>query len=117
MALLGFADASLLDEMVDTFAASDGATEIHVVNQVVEGGHEPRRFAADMLDRVRDLIVLAAVPEAAQIGLLDLAPDRAERIAAQAGRFGQAGLTRAAEIVSAGWTRCAAPPRRGCCSS
>jgi DNA polymerase-3 subunit gamma/tau len=55
-----------------------------------------------MLDRFRDLIVLAAVPDAAQIGLLDLAPDRAERMAAQAGTFGQAGLTRAAEIISTG---------------
>ena len=102
MALLGFTDAGLLDEIVDAFAASDGATVFRVVNQVIEGGHEPRRFAADMLDRFRDLIVLAAVPEAAEIGLLDLAPDRAERMAAQAGRFGQAGLTRAAEIISAG---------------
>ena len=102
VALLGFTDAGLLDEIVDAFAASDGATVFRVVNQVIEGGHEPRRFAADMLDRFRDLIVLAAVPEAAEIGLLDLAPDRAERMAAQAGRFGQAGLTRAAEIISAG---------------
>jgi len=102
VALLGYTDASLLDEIVDAFAASDGATVFRVVNRVIEGGHEPRRFAADMLDHFRDLIVLAAVPEAAEIGLLDLAPDRAERMAAQAGRFGQAGLTRAAEIVSAG---------------
>ena len=102
VALLGFTDAGLLDEIVDGFAASDGATVFRVVNQVIEGGHEPRRFAADMLDRFRDLIVLAAVPEAAEIGLLDLAPDRAEQMAAQAGRFGQAGLTRAAEIISAG---------------
>ena len=102
VALLGFTDAGLLDEIVDAFAASDGATVFRVVNQVIEGGHEPRRFAADMLDRFRDLIVLAAVPEAAEIGLLDLAPDRAERMAAQAGRLGQAGLTRAAEIISAG---------------
>jgi DNA polymerase-3 subunit gamma/tau len=102
VALLGFTDASLLDEIVDAFAASDGATVFRVVNRVIEGGHEPRRFAADLLDRFRDLIVLAAVPDAAEIGLLDLAPDRAERMAAQAGRLGQAGLTRAAEIVSAG---------------
>ena len=102
VALLGFTDASLLDEIADAFAASDGAAVFRVVNRVIEGGHEPRRFAADMLDRFRDLIVLAAVPEAAEIGLLDLPPDRAELMAAQAGRFGQAGLTRAAEIISAG---------------
>jgi DNA polymerase-3 subunit gamma/tau len=101
VALLGYTDASLLDEIVDAFAAADGAAVFSVVNRVVEGGHEPRRFAADLLDRFRDLIILAAVPHAAETGLLDLAPDRAERMAAQAGRFGQAGLARAAEIVSA----------------
>jgi DNA polymerase III subunit gamma/tau len=100
VALLGFTDASLLDEIVDGFASADGAAVFRVVNRVIEGGHEPRRFVADMLDRFRDLIVLAAVPDAAEIGLLDLAPDRAELMAGQAGRFGQAGLTRAAEIVS-----------------
>jgi DNA polymerase III subunit gamma/tau len=102
VALLGYTDASLLDEIVDAFAAADGAAVFGTVNRVIEGGHEPRRFAADLLDRFRDLIILAAVPHAAETGLLDLAPDRAERMAAQAGRFGQAGLARAAEIVSAG---------------
>jgi DNA polymerase III subunit gamma/tau len=102
VALLGYTDASLLDEIADAFAAGDGAAVFRVVNQVIEGGHEPRRFAADLLDRFRDLIVLAAVPDAAETGLLDLPQDRAERMAAQAGRFGQAGLARAAEIVSTG---------------
>ena len=102
VALLGYTDASLLDEIADAFAAGDGAAVFRVVNRVIEGGHEPRRFAADLLDRFRDLIVLAAVPDAAEIGLLDLPPDRAELMAAQAGRFGQAELTRAAEIISTG---------------
>jgi DNA polymerase-3 subunit gamma/tau len=102
VALLGYTDASLLDEIVDAFAAADGGAVFGVVNRVIEGGHEPRRFAADLLDRFRDLIILAAVPHAAETGLLDLPADRAERMAAQAGRFGQAGLARAAEIVSAG---------------
>ncbi len=102
VALLGYTDASLLDEITDAFAASDGAAVFRVVNRVIEGGHEPRRFAADLLDRFRDLIVLAAVPDAAETGLLDLAQDRADLMAAQAGRFGQAGLTRAAEIISTG---------------
>ncbi|MGH3173380.1 MAG: DNA polymerase III subunit gamma and tau, partial [Streptosporangiaceae bacterium] len=102
VALLGFTDASLLDEIADAFAAADGAAVFRVVNRVIEGGHEPRRFAADLLDRLRDLIVLAAVPDAATSGLLDLPPDRAELMARQADRFGQAGLARAAEIVSTG---------------
>ena len=102
VALLGFTDASLLDEIADAFAAADGAAVFRVVNRVIEGGHEPRRFAADLLDRLRDLIVLAAVPDASASGLLDLPPDRAELMARQADRFGQAGLARAAEIVSTG---------------
>ena len=102
VSLLGFTDASLLDEIADAFAAADGAAVFRVVNRVIEGGHEPRRFAADLLDRLRDLIVLAAVPDAAENGLLDLPPDRAELMARQAARFGQAGLARAAEIVSTG---------------
>ena len=102
VALLGYTDASLLDEITDAFAAGDGAAVFRVVNRVIEGGHEPRRFAADLLDRFRDLIVLAAVPDAAETGLLDLPQDRADLMAAQAARFGQAGLARAAEIISTG---------------
>ena len=102
VSLLGYTDDGLLDEIATAFAARDGAAVFGVINRVIEGGHEPRRFAADLLDRLRDLIVLAAVPDAAQTGLLDLPPDRVERMVAQATAFGQAGLTRAAEIVSNG---------------
>jgi DNA polymerase III subunit gamma/tau len=102
VALLGYTDASLLDEIVDAFADGDGAAVFRAVNRVIEGGHEPRRFATDMLDRFRDLIVLASVPDAIATGLLDVPPDRAEALTAQAGRSGLAALTRAAEIISAG---------------
>jgi DNA polymerase-3 subunit gamma/tau len=102
VALLGYTDASLLDEIVDAFAARDGAAVFAAVNRVIEGGHEPRRFATDMLDRFRDLIVLAAVPDAIDTGLLDVPPDRAEALAGQARRFGLASLTRAADLVAAG---------------
>ncbi|HEX4396042.1 MAG TPA: DNA polymerase III subunit gamma and tau [Trebonia sp.] len=102
VALLGYTDATLLDEIVDAFAAGDGAAVFRVVNRVIEGGHEPRRFATDMLDRFRDLIVLASVPDAITTGLLDVPPDRAEALTAQASRSGLAALTRAAEIISAG---------------
>jgi DNA polymerase III subunit gamma/tau len=102
VALLGYTDASLLDEISDAFAVADGARVFRVVNQVIEGGHEPRRFATDMLDRFRDLIVLASVPDAIQTGLLTVPPDRADVLTAQAGKWGLAALTRAAEIVSNG---------------
>ena len=100
--LLGYTDASLLDEMVDAFAARDGAAVFRAVNRVIEGGHEPRRFATDMLDRFRDLIVLASVPDAISTGLLDVPPDRAEALKGQAERYGLASLTRAADLVATG---------------
>jgi DNA polymerase-3 subunit gamma/tau len=102
VALLGYTDENLLDEVADAFANEDGAAVFRAVNRVMEGGHDPRRFAADLLDRFRDLIVLAAVPGAGQTGLLDMPADRLERMTEQAGRFGQAELTRAAEIISEG---------------
>ncbi len=102
VALLGYTDDSLLDEMVDALATGNGAAVFGTVDRVVEGGHDPRRFAADLLDRLRDLIILAAVPGAGQSGLLDAPADRLERMTEQAGRFGQAELTRAAEIISEG---------------
>jgi DNA polymerase-3 subunit gamma/tau len=102
IALLGFTDESLLDEVTEAFSGGDGAAVFHAVDRVVESGHDPRRFAADLLDRLRDLIVLAAVPAAADTGLLDIPADRLERMRAQTEKFGQAQLTRAAEVISAG---------------
>jgi DNA polymerase III subunit gamma/tau len=102
VALLGYTDASLIDEIVDAFATADGAAVFRAVNRVIEGGHEPRRFATDMLDRFRDLIVLASVPDAISTGLLDVPPDRAEALRGQAERHGLASLTRAADIVATG---------------
>jgi DNA polymerase III subunit gamma/tau len=102
VALLGYTDASLLDEIVDAFAARDGAAVFRAVNRVIEGGHEPRRFATDMLDRFRDLIVLGSVPDAIDTGLLDVPPDRAEVLKGQAQRFGLASLTRAADLIAVG---------------
>jgi DNA polymerase III subunit gamma/tau len=102
VSLLGYTDASLLDEIVDAFAAGDGGAVFRAVNRVIEGGHEPRRFATDMLDRFRDLIVLASVPDAIATGLIDAAPDRIEALTGQAGRYGLAALTRSADLVSVG---------------
>jgi DNA polymerase-3 subunit gamma/tau len=100
--LLGFTDDRLLDDVALAFAARDGAAVFGAIDKVVEAGHDPRRFAADLLDRLRDLIVLAAVPGAASTGLLEIPADRVDGMRAQADGFGQAELTRAAEVVSAG---------------
>jgi DNA polymerase-3 subunit gamma/tau len=102
VALLGFTDDRLLDEVAEAFAARNGAAVFGAIDRVVEGGHDPRRFATDLLDRLRDLIVLAAVPDAPSTGLLDIPADRLDGMRAQAAGFGQAELTGAAEIISAG---------------
>jgi DNA polymerase-3 subunit gamma/tau len=102
VALLGYTDDSLLDEVAEAFAAGEGAAVFRAVDRVVEAGHDPRRFAADLLDRFRDLIVLAAVPDAAETGLLDVPADRLDRMREQADTFGQARLSRAAQTINAG---------------
>ncbi|MFD7341901.1 DNA polymerase III subunit gamma and tau [Streptomyces violascens] len=103
-ALLGYTDGSLLDSVVDAFAAGDGAAAFEVVDRVVEGGNDPRRFVADLLERLRDLVILAAVPDAGEKGLIDAPVDVVERMQAQASVFGAAELSRAADLVNAGLT-------------
>ena len=102
IALLGYTDDALLDEMADAFAAGDGALVFRTIDHVVEAGHDPRRFAMDLLDRLRDLIVLAAVPDASAADLLDVPQDRLDRMRQQAKNFGQERLLRGAETVSNG---------------
>jgi len=111
--LLGYTDASLLDDVVDALAAGDGATVFEMIDRVVESGTDPRRFVADLLERLRDLIILQAVPDAAHRGLLHAPEDQVSRMLAQAGRFGEAELARAAEVVNVGLTemRGATAPR------
>ncbi|WP_198016919.1 DNA polymerase III subunit gamma and tau, partial [Nocardioides sp. CF8] len=112
-ALLGFTPETLLDEVVDAFAAVDGAAVFGVVDKVVETGRDPRRFTEDLLRRLRDLVIVAAVPEAPASGLLDVPQDAGERLVAQAARFGAVELSRAADIVASGLTemRGATAPR------
>lgn len=113
VSLLGYTDGDLLDEIVGAFARRDGGLVFQAVNRVIEGGHDPRRFATDLLERFRDLVILANVPEAAANGLLDRPADELERLQAQAAAMGPAELTRAGEIFNAGLTemRGAASPR------
>ncbi|SCL60046.1 DNA polymerase III subunit gamma and tau [Micromonospora peucetia] len=101
-ALLGVTDAALIDEMCDALAAGDGASAYATVDRVAEAGHDARRFASDLLERLRDLIVLQQVPDAAAKGLIDGPTDQIERMAAQAQRLGPATLSRCADIVHNG---------------
>jgi len=111
--LLGYTPDSLLDEAVDAFAAHDGASVFGVVDKVIETGQDPRRFTEDLLRRLRDLVIVSAVPEATASGLIDVAADAGERLEAQARRFGAAELSRAADLVASGLTemRGATAPR------
>ncbi|WP_250285717.1 DNA polymerase III subunit gamma and tau, partial [Frankia sp. CiP1_Cm_nod2] len=102
-ALLGLTDGVLLDEAVDALAARDGSTAFTVIDKVVSSGHDPRRFAMDLLERLRDLIVLAAVPDAPAKGLLEsYSADQLERMRDQCARMGPAELSRAADVVHTG---------------
>ena len=111
--LLGYTPDALLDEVVDAFAAADGSTVFAVVDKVIESGQDPRRFTEDVLRRLRDLVIIAAVPDASASGLIDVPEDQAERLVAQAARFGKSELVRAADLLAAGLTemRGATAPR------
>ena len=102
LALLGATDVALIDDAIEALAAADAASLFGVVEAVVDAGHDPRRFATDLLERFRDLIVLQSVPDAAARGVVDGPEDVLERMRDQATRLGTATLTRYAEVVHAG---------------
>ncbi len=102
LALLGATDVALIDDAIDALAAGDAAALFGAVEAVIDAGHDPRRFATDLLERFRDLIVLQAVPDAAARGVVDAPGDVLDRMRDQAARIGAATLTRWAEVVHAG---------------
>ena len=110
---LGFTADTMLDTMLSALAASDGSAVFKVIDQVVTSGHDPRRFATDLLERLRDLIILTAAPDAAEHGLIAQPADRLAVLRDQASMLGIASLSRAADLVSDGLTalRGATAPR------
>jgi len=102
LGLLGATDVALIDDAVDALAASDAAAVFGAVESVIDAGHDPRRFATDLLERFRDLIVMQAVPDAISRGVVDAPEDVLDRMREQATRIGPATLTRYAEVVQAG---------------
>lgn len=102
LGLLGATDVALIDDAVDALAASDAAALFGAVESVIDAGHDPRRFAIDLLERFRDLLVLQAVPDAATRGVVDAPEDVLDRMRDQSVRIGPATLTRYAELVQAG---------------
>jgi DNA polymerase III subunit gamma/tau len=103
-ALLGFTEAEMLDATVDGLAAGDAGAVFRQIDKVIETGHDPRRFVEDLLERLRDLIVIAAVPDGASSILRGTPEDQLERIRQQSAAFGPGALSRAADIVNAGLT-------------
>jgi DNA polymerase-3 subunit gamma/tau len=104
-ALLGYTDGALLDEAVDALAARDGATLFNTVNRVVESGHDPRRFTQDLLERLRDLIIVGASKDNAAHILREYPEDQLERMKNQAQVLGAATLIRSADIAAEGLTQ------------
>ncbi len=103
-ALLGFTDGELLDASIDAFAAGDAAAVFRAIDKVVETGLDPRRFVEDLLERLRDLIVVAALPDGAGQVLRHVPEDQLERMRRQAAAFGPGALSRAADVVNSGLT-------------
>ena len=104
--LLGFTDGALLDDAIDAIAAHDGATLFKTIDRVIESGHDPRRFTGDMLERIRDLMIVDALKDSTANSILrDMPDDQMERMRNQANRIGTANLSRAADIAAEGLTQ------------
>jgi DNA polymerase-3 subunit gamma/tau len=104
--LLGFTDGALLDDAVDALAARDGATLFKTVDRVIESGHDPRRFASDFLERLRDLMIVDALAATNANSILrELPDDQLERMRTQAANIGAANLSRSADIAAEGLTQ------------
>ena len=104
--LLGFTDGALLDDAIDAIAARDGATLFKTVDRVIESGHDPRRFTSDLLERLRDLMIVDALAETNANSILrDLPNDQLERMRNQSQHIGSANLSRAADIAAEGLTQ------------
>jgi DNA polymerase-3 subunit gamma/tau len=104
--LLGFTDGALLDDAMDAISARDGATLFKTVDCVIESGHDPRRFTQDLLERLRDLMIVDALEATNANSILrELPDDQLERMRVQAKNIGQASLSRAADIAAEGLTQ------------
>jgi len=103
--LLGYTDSALLDQVVDALAEADSAKVFSSVDQVIQSGQDPHRFVEDLLERIRDLIIVGSVGQAAKNVLRDLPQDQLERLRLQVERFGRAELNYAAEVIAEGLTR------------
>ena len=113
VALLGYTDSALIDEVIDAIAAQDSASLFTTIDRVIESGQDPKRFASDLLERMRDLIIVGASDENNSAILISLPTDQLDRIRTQAKLIGIAILIRSADLIAQGLTqmRGATPPR------
>jgi DNA polymerase-3 subunit gamma/tau len=113
VALLGYTDSALIDEAIDAIAAQDSASLFTTIDRVIESGQDPKRFASDLLERMRDLIIVGASDENNSAILISIPTDQLDRIRTQAKLIGIASLIRSADLIAQGLTqmRGATPPR------
>ena len=113
VALLGYTDSALIDEAIDAVAAQDSASLFTTIDRVIESGQDPKRFASDLLERMRDLIIVGASDENNSAILISFPTDQLDRIRTQAKLIGIASLIRSADLIAQGLTqmRGATPPR------
>lgn len=103
--LLGYTDSALLDQVVEALAESDSAKVFASVDRVIQSGQDPHRFVEDLLERVRDLIIVGSIGQAAKGVLRDLPQDQLDRLRLQVEKFGRAELNYAADVIAEGLTR------------
>jgi DNA polymerase-3 subunit gamma/tau len=113
VALLGYTDSALIDEAIDAIAAQDSSSLFITIDRVIESGQDPKRFASDLLERMRDLIIVGVSDENNSAILISLPTDQLDRIRTQAKLIGIASLIRSADLIAQGLTqmRGATPPR------
>src|SRR5690554_4134003 len=108
VALLGYTHGALLSDVIDAIAARDAAAAFSSVDRVIQTGQDPRRFVEDLLERLRDLVIVAAFPQGsgsqAAAVLRGVQQEELDQMAQQASRFGAAELSRAADVVAAALT-------------
>ncbi|MDQ1598287.1 MAG: polymerase subunit gamma/tau, partial [Microbacteriaceae bacterium] len=104
VALLGYTHGALLSEVVDALGARDAAAAFAAVDRVIQTGQDPRRFVEDLLERLRDLIIVSATADGAAAVLRGVQQEELDRMAVQAAQFGTAELSRAADVANAALT-------------
>jgi len=104
VALLGYTHGALLDEVVDALGARDASAAFAAIDRIIQTGQDPRRFVEDLLERLRDLIIVRATGEGAAAVLRGIQAEELDRMSQQASRFGTAELSRTADVANAALT-------------